>query len=263
MARTTERSARTRRILGLATTAAIIALGIAFVATAPGRSTLRGDGSNSSAELRPTATTPKQTGASTGAPSPVASPAEEPRSGPGIDAVGIYLQFGARADGNLDVTERVVLAHPSNRIAVRPPSATAAGQAFSDSRPAILRLQVEAGGLPVANVPARLVHDRQFRLKQTTAAFTLRYQLSGTTVRSIPSTANRALAYIRPISAGIDAATPVQMLTTGTSTLNLTCPELSGALQGCARGTAPRLRVETGVTVADDTVVVQLDLPEP
>jgi hypothetical protein len=262
VARTTERSARTRRIVGLTTTAVIIALGIAFVATAPGRSALRGD-ARTSADLRPAARTPTPTSTPTRTPPPVDNSAEQPRTGPGIDAVGIYLQFGARADGNLDVTERVVLAHPSKQIAVRPPSATAAGQAFSDSRPAIRALQVQAGGLPVANVPTRLDHDRQFRLKQTTAAFTLRYQLSGTTVRSVPSTANRALAYIRPISVGIDAATPVQMLTTGTSTLNLTCPQLPAELQGCARGTAPHLRVETGVTVADDTVIVQLNLPEP
>lgn len=196
-------------------------------------------------------------------PSPTA--ADAITTGPGLTEPGILMEFSPRVDGGFDVAEHVILQTRVSRVVFTPPSRGAAGAMFSKTHAAVVDLQVQDGdGQPLGRVPTgRLTKATSVPLGGTTSALVLRYQLSGTTVRSIPSSAGRALAYVRPITAGFDPTLLVQVVAGGTGTLNLTCPALSAENRACAAGTAPGLRVRSALRGSDSTVVVQLDLPEP
>jgi len=183
----------------------------------------------------------------------------------GITEPGIDLRFSARADGGFDVSERIILRAPRPRIRLTPPGHAAAGVAFANSRARVRSLQIQtADGQPLA--PERLgtfSGATTIPLGAATSALVLRYQLDGTSVRSVPSTAGRALAFIRPLTADVDPTLPVRVSADGPGTLNLSCPQLPVDRRACAQGTAPELRGGTAMTAAESVVVVQLNLPAP
>jgi hypothetical protein len=187
-------------------------------------------------------------------------------SGPGVDQPGVLMEFSPRADGGFDVAEHVILRSRVSRVDFVPPSHAAAGAAFADTHPQIVDLQIQGDDAqPLGrNIPARpMTRATSVPLGGATSTLVLRYQLAGTSVRSIPSRAGRALAYVRPITAGFDSTLPVQVAAGGSGTLNLTCPALPADALACAAGTAPDLHTRSALRDSASTVVVQLDLPEP
>ncbi len=184
-------------------------------------------------------------------------------NGPGIDAPGISIEFTARSDGSLDVSERVMLRHPSALLTLVPPSSGEAGAAFKNSRPVVRDLEVATDGQSLREAPRAISRRWVVNLRDQGTSVDLRYRLTGTTVESRPSKARRALAFIRPLSAGIDGSLPVQIHARGIGVLNFACPQLSMPESACARGSSPLLFVDGGLSASRSTVIVQLDLPGP
>jgi len=180
---------------------------------------------------------------------------------PGIDAVGIDLQFEPRPDGSFDVTERLLLPARVASVLVTPPDRLTAGSGFANVDPTVLGLQIEAAGLPIDDLPQKLVDPQRLFLPTTSAKVTLRYQLTGVLVVSKPSTAGRALGFIRPMTADVKPSLPVRVHSTGTGTLNIECRQLPLPDQACARGSSPRFETSPGLTGRTSTVLVQLDVP--
>ena len=267
-----------RRIVGLSIASALVVVAVAFAVFGFRPDTGRG---RVIADVSPSATpvsTPAgiETGSAYASARPSASgppsaspdlpaPPDAVRSGPGVTRPGISLQFGLRTDGGFDVAERVLLRSARAEFVLAAPRRADAGNAFSRSRPLIVDLQAETGdGQPLApNVLGDLSGDTTITANPPIRRFELRYRLLGTSVRSIPSTAGRALAFIRPVAAGIDPALPVQLSAAGVGALNLTCPQLQPRDRACARGVAPALHVGPRMTAGVSTVVVQVDVPEP
>lgn len=267
-----------RRFVGLSIASALMLVAVAFAVSGPGPDTSRG---RVVADVSPSptaASTPAgiKVGSAYASARPSASgrPSASPdvpaaldavRSGPGVTRPGISLQFSPRTDGGFDVAERVILRATHAELLLAAPGRADAGNAFRHSRPLIVDLQAETGdGQPLApNVLGDLSGDTTITANPPVTRFELRYRLVGTSVRSIPSTAGRALAFIRPVAAGIDPALPVQLSAAGAGALNLTCPQLQPRDRACARGVAPALHVGPRMAAGDSTVVVQVDVPEP
>jgi hypothetical protein len=242
-----------RRVIGLSVAAVlvIVAVGIAVFGVEQSR-------------------TPSN--ASEPSPSPTAgrvaterAPGDALRTGPGATEPGILLEFNPRGDGGFDVTENVMLRLRVSRIVLTPPSRRAAGTAFSRTKPEIRDLRIQGDdGQPLGRIPAGgITRVTSVPLGGATSTLVLRYRLSGTSVRSIPSSAGRALAFLRPITAGFDSSLGVRVIAGGVGTLNLTCPALPALSRACAAGTVPELRVRSTLDGPESTVVVQLDLPDP
>ena len=84
-------------------------------------------------------------------------------------------------------------------------------------------------------------------------------------MRSVPSTAGRALAALAPVSttAVTGADTQVVVATSGAAVRNLTCPRLTGDARACADGATGAMATRAPLAVGDALVVLQLDLPRP
>lgn len=202
----------------------------------------------------PAPSTPSTTPRPSVSPSPVGTR-------PGIDAVGIDMSFEPRSDGSLDVTERLILPTRVASVLVAPPDPETAGSGFANVDPTVLGLQVEAAGLPIDDLPQKLVASQAVYFATSSAKITLRYQLTGVVVRSKPSTNGRALAFIRPLTADVKPSLPVRVHSTGIGTLNIECRQLPIQDQACARGSSPIFETSGGLTGRTSTVLVQLNVP--
>jgi len=89
----------------------------------------------------------------------------------------------------------------------------------------------------------------------------MHYELNRAIVRSLPSSAGRALGAIRPLTSGQPDHMSVAVVTVGSEVLNLSCPGLALPLQACAAGKQPLLHVRQDLPWRTALVVVQLDLP--
>lgn len=269
-------SAWSRRVIGVSTALALLVAAVLLAASSPDRHAARRVDKAAGPQPAAAPAKPAHSTASSSSPSPRPNPSEAsvtrraaiPEPGitePGITEPGIDLRFSARADGGFDVSERIILRAPRPRIRLTPPGHAAAGVAFANSRARVRSLQIQtADGQPLA--PERLgtfSGATTIPLGAATSALVLRYQLDGTSVRSVPSTAGRALAFIRPLTADVDPTLPVRVSADGPGTLNLSCPQLPVDRRACAQGTAPELRGGTAMTAAESVVVVQLNLPAP
>jgi hypothetical protein len=255
----TPRSAWLRRGAGLGVAAALIPVAVVVATHAPQSTTSTRPQSTPTPPTTGRPTTSRPARAAT-APSASATPSA---SGPGITTPGIDVSFSPRADGDFEVLERIVTRSPVDRIVLRTPSRAAAGVAFADAEPSVTALQVDSAGQPVRTLADGHLRNRvTVPLDAPARTLTLRYRLGGTSVVPVPSVAGRALAFIRPITAAIDDTLDVALHAAGAGALNLTCPQLPPAEQGCAVGSAPRLSA-AGMRAATSTVVVQFDLPEP
>lgn len=245
-----------RRVIGLSLAAVLVV--VAIVIGVFGLDQSRSPTSASEPSPAPSPTQQADT-------SPSATSANAITAGPGLTEPGILMEFSPRADGGFDVAEHVILNTRVSRIVFTPPSRREAGALFGKTRASIVDLQVQGGdGQPLGRIPSgRLTRATSVPLGGTASTLVLRYRLQGTSVRSIPSTAGRALAYIRPITAGFDTTLRIRVAASGTGALNLTCPALPAAQRACATGTAPNLMARFDAPNSDSTVVVQLDLPEP
>lgn len=269
-------SARSRRATGISTASTVLVVAVLLAVYSPDRrAAVNGAGipTTSQPTSRPA---PSARPSASSSPSPSPSPSGAPvtdrpgiigpgATGPGLSEPGIDLRFSARADGGFEVAERVTLRAPRDRIRLTPPGHAAAGVGFVNNRARVLSLQIQTtDGQPLA--PEGLgtfASGTILPLGASTSGLVLRYQLKGTSVRSIPSTAGRALAFIRPLTADVDPTLPVRVWADGDGTLNLSCPQLPVDQRACAQGSAPRLGGGTAMTAATSVVVVQLNLPAP
>lgn len=260
-------SAWLRRVIGMSLAAAlvVVAVVVAVFGPDPSRSPSRAESSPNPASSLPTS--PPVSSLSTSPPTskrPSAVPAAA-RTGPGLTKPGILMQFSPRDDGGFDVAEHVIFNAGVSRVRFTPPSGRAAGAAFSRTHAEVVDLQVQGDDQqPLGQLASgTITKATSVRLGRTTSTLTLRYRLTGTSIRSMPSGARHALAYLRPITAGIDTTLSIRIVAAGAGISNLTCPGLAAAERACAAGTAPDLRVRSDLRAEDSTVVVQLDLPEP
>ena len=232
-----------------------------------GGSSSDGSGGNGPGQTAPPGATPGQPGSSDGGAdgSPSGGAATPTPRGPGIDEPGATLSVTATATGDLEVSERARTTTEVTRVVLRPPRIVRAGPGFADARPVLTEVQLTADGQPVV-LPSDRVTDRiVVDLPTPATAYELRYVLEGATVRSVPSTAGRALAALAPASTtsvtGTD--TLVAVRTSGDAVRNLTCPLLSGDARACADGAPSAMSTRRPLPVSDALVVLQLDLPRP
>ncbi len=216
-------SAWSRRVIGVSTALALLVAAVLLAASSPDRHAARRVDKAAGPQPAAAPAKPAHSTASSSSPSPRPNPSEASATRraaipePGITEPGIDLRFSARADGGFDVSERIILRAPRPRIRLTPPGHAAAGVAFANSRARVRSLQIQtADGQPLA--PERLgtfSGATTIPLGAATSALVLRYQLDGTSVRSVPSTAGRALAFIRPLTADVDPTLPVRSRPTG------------------------------------------------
>lgn len=201
----------------------------------------------------PTTSTVSATGA-TGLPTAL------PTSGPGIDEPGVLLVVQVRADEALDVQEIVRLADPVDSVSLTPPDLSGAGDGFAGSRPVASQVQLSSQGQP-AVVPGGAVQARvRIPLGAERTTYELSYRLEGSTVRSVPSISQRALAAVRPLSSDLGEL-PVVVLAPGPAVLNLSCPLLPAQRRTCAAGSAGSMGTADPLPAPDALVVLQVDLP--
>lgn len=182
-------------------------------------------------------------------------------AGPGTTVPGVRLSVTPAVDGTLEVSERVLLDSATTRLSLSPPDLSRAGGDFASARPVATAVQLSADGQPVAVGSGTVGAPRTVDLAQPASAFELRYVLTGADVRSVPSTAGRALAAVAPLTR--TGTTPVVITTSGDAVRNLTCAGLDGRATVCSDGVAGAMSVRDPLTDARALVVLQLDLPRP
>lgn len=155
-----------------------------------------------------------------------------PESGPGVTEPGILLFVIPTSDGSFDVIERVRLASPVTELILRPAQVAGAGRQFDGVSPVATQVQVSAGDQPVVVPGARVDGTVDLAVPQVDH-FEIRYLLTDVTIRSVPSTAGRALAAIGPLTAGVDDELPVMFVASGGTILGLNCPLLPLSQQSC------------------------------
>jgi hypothetical protein len=121
-------------------------------------------------------------------------------------------------------------------------------------------VQASAGNQPML-VPGAEVHSRTQVGSAAADRFSLRYRLTGVTVRSTPSTAGRALAAIGPLTADLPADLPVVIVVTGSTVLGVNCPLLALDDQSCGVESAQGWRPARSLTAGSAVATVQFDLP--
>lgn len=188
---------------------------------------------------------------------------DRPSDGPGVTEPGISLTARLASDGNFDVAEWVLLPAPISTLSLRPPPIDQAGKEFADHSPVATTIQLTAGNQPVMLPSDTLRAAVLLPLDSKEKQFELRYQLTGVTIHSSPSTAGRALAAIGSLTGPVAAGLPVQIAVIGSRIRNLACPALALDERSCAVGELPELRVNRALPWRDSIVVVQLDLSGP
>ena len=91
----------------------------------------------------------------------------------------------------------------------------------------------------------------------------LRYNLSGVTMRSIPSHAGRALAALGPLTTAVPQNLRVALMVPGSTVLNIECPARQLPESACAAGRPPRIGVKGTLDHDKAVIVVQFDVPRP
>jgi hypothetical protein len=167
-------------------------------------------------------------------------------------------------NGDFDVDEIVRLSTPVSSVWLGPPKLTLSGSQFAKAKPVASQVQMSAGDQPVV-VPGGQVQSRtEIAFTEPASRMELRYHLRGTTVRSIPSIAGRALTAISPLVGGVPTNLRVAFMITGSTVHNIQCPVRRRIQdQACSVGQAPRLRVKGNLRWSGAQVLVQFDLPRP
>ncbi len=180
------------------------------------------------------------------------------RTGPGLTEPGINLVATTLADGTFEVAESALLRAPLRDLTLALPRQSYGGTSFP--RATAEQVQLTADGRPFE--VGQLRRGDLFRLTDPIERVELRYQLTGATVRSVPSVTGRALALLAPLTMRAGDSLPVSITVRGTAVRNLICPRLPPALQLCAAATGSPGTVQP-LTAGAAVVVVQLDLPRP
>jgi hypothetical protein len=183
--------------------------------------------------------------------------------GPGTTQPGILLMASPLPNGSFDIAELVLLTAPTSSIRLSPPKLTLAGSRFADAQPVASQVQVTAGNQPVVVPGGHVKQPTDLFIAAPAKRIELRYNLSGVTVRSLPSRAGRALAAMSPLVVGVPKSLPVAMMVSGSTVLNIECPVLRLRDRACSIGLPPRVRVKQELPRGSAVIVVQFDLPRP
>lgn len=186
---------------------------------------------------------------------PIVATADLP-DGPGTTQPGLLLVAAVLPDGSLDIAEFARFVSPVASIDVHVPEVSRAGSMFEEAQPTITGLQISTGSRSVE------VGDgsRSIDVAAGTTRAELRYQVTGITKRTEPSSAGRALAAVAPILAEQPDDFPVAFIVTGSGVRNLTCPDRPLPEQACATGTPPILSANRDLLWPEALVVAQVDV---
>lgn len=196
------------------------------------------------------------------APGSNVAPAEAiPADGPGVDEPGILMLVQPTAAGPLLVTEQVRLPAATTSITLAPPDLSRAGAAFAEAETQAINVQVSAGNQPV-RVPDGVVSESTTLDVPRGNGFEVSYELTGAMVRSVPSTARRALTGASPLFAEAPPYLPVVVVAAGPSVLGLNCPLLSLSERACGQGTLLARQTNSPLKFKNALVTVQFDLPK-
>jgi hypothetical protein len=200
-------------------------------------------------------------GLDTGRPPPAVSPTPSVSisPGPGVTKPGIKLVVVPRPDGAFDITEDLMLPEATNILQLQvPTSGEHLPGMMAKTSPRVTNLKVRAQdqAIPVEKTTFSSASD----VPLTTAATKIRltYRLSGSTVRATPSTADRAGAAIRPLTAAADGTLPTDVTVTS-GLLNAVCPLMTDTR--CAVGDPPKLGILPNIPASQALVILQLNLP--
>jgi hypothetical protein len=182
---------------------------------------------------------------------------------PGVTAVGVHLSAAPGADGSFQVAESVILAKPVTALQLRVPPISEGGSTFGRMRPRAVAVRISAGGQSVVVPGGQVTGAMSLPLAAPASKVLLRYRLTGVTVRTLGSTAGRALAALGPIVAGVPANLPVAISIRGRTVLNLRCPHLRLGDQACSTGSNGNLRVSRLLPWQQSVIVIQFNLPRP
>ena len=184
--------------------------------------------------------------------------------GPGTTEPGILLMASPLPGGSFDVAEIVRLRDATSLLRLGPPNLRIAGDRFAKSKPVATQVQVSAEDQPVIVPDGRVGRRMDLALTQPSKSIELRYHLGGVTLRSIPSPAGRALSAMGPLIQNVPKSTPVAMMVSGTTVLNIECPAVKSVTnKTCWIGRPPQFRVKPKLTRDRAVIVVQFDLPRP
>jgi hypothetical protein len=184
--------------------------------------------------------------------------------GPGTTKPGILLMASPLPGGSFDIAEIVRLPEATSSLRLGPPILSLAGNRFAKSKPVATQVQVSAEDQPVRVPDGRVSRQMGLALTNPSKSIELRYHLGGVTIRSIPSPAGRALTAIGPLIRDVPKSTPVAMMVSGNTVLNIECPAVrSVSKQACWIGRRPQFRVKPQLTRDRAVIVVQFDLPRP
>lgn len=191
------------------------------------------------------------------------STSRPPPKGPGTTQPGILLMASPLRDGSFDIAEIVKLSDATSSVRLSPPNLALAGDRFANAKPVATQVQVSADNQPVLVPGGRVSRQIDIALLEPAKRIELRYNLSGITIRSIPSQAGRALTAISPLVKGEPRDLPVVAMVIGSTVLNIQCPSRSLSKQACSVGRPPRIRVDGKLPWNKALIVVQFDLPKP
>ena len=186
----------------------------------------------------------------------------KPPKGPGTTKPGILLMASPLPHGDFDVAEMVLLSTPTSSLWLAPPDLTLAGSRFDKSKPVASEVQMSAGDQPVVVPGGRIRERTEVTFSEPVKQIELRYNLSGTTIRSMPAPAGRALAAISPLT-DVPNNLPVAVMISGSTVHNIQCPIRRVREQACWIGEPPHLRVKGTLRGRGAEVLVQFDLPKP
>lgn len=185
-------------------------------------------------------------------------PADLPREGPGITQPGVLLAVSPSRGGAFDVWERVRLSDPVDNLTLSPPDVSRAGTMFGGAEAVVTMVQLDVDG-ELIQVPGGVVDGKLDVPVNRITQFQLSYRLDGTSVRSLPSTARRALGAISPLLDDTPYNLPVSVVVDG-PVLGVGCPLLDLSDRACALGTSQRMQVARNLPFDDAVVTVQFDL---
>ncbi len=185
---------------------------------------------------------------------------ELPDEGPGVSEPGVLLVVTPSRGGAFDVWERVRLPDPVDTVTLSPPDVAAAGSQFEGAEPVVTMVQLSVEGQPIAVADGVVDGPYDIPVEREITQFDLSYQLDGTSVRSLPSTARRALAAVSPLLDDTPYNLPVAVIVNG-PVLGVDCPLLDLSDRACGRGTPERMEVSPYLPFDDALITVQFDLP--
>ncbi len=187
------------------------------------------------------------------------TPAGLPTDGPGISEPGVLMVIALSTGGSFNVTEQVRLPSTTNLVELAPAQLSRAGGQFDDAEPVATAVQLSTDGQPIVVPDGTVAAPLSIPVDGITQ-FELSYQVDGVTVRSLPSTARRALAAVTPLVQATPGSLPVAVVVAG-PVLGVNCPLLTLAERSCGAGSAPMIQVDRVLPLDDAVVTIQLDLP--